>query len=75
MRRIKKMMAIAMLAVMVSLGTQTAFAGNQGVLLSDRGSNPNQTSVTDPDLMTVLVVYLKTGIYLSTRNDGVLLSD
>ncbi len=73
MRRIKKMMAIAMLAVMVSLATPTAFA--DGVLLSDKQSNPNQTSVTDPDLMTIIVVYMKSGIYLSTRNDGVLLSD
>ena len=73
MRRIKKMMAIAMLAVMVSLGTQTAFA-SQGVLLSDRQSNPEQLSTTDSDLMTIIVGYLKTGIYLSTR-DGIYLSD
>ncbi len=74
MRKIKKMMAIAMLAVVASLGTGTANA-TTGIYLSDRQINTGDTKeVTAPDMIDILVVYLKTGIYLSDRQ-GVLLSD
>jgi hypothetical protein len=64
----KKMMAIAMLAVVASLGSQTAFA--DGVLLSDRPVS----EVKSPDMINILVVFIKTGFVLGSR-DAVILSD
>lgn len=74
MRRIKQMMATAMLAMVVLMGTQTAFAG---IYLSDRQAG-DPTQVSNPtdeiDFISLLVGYCRTGVYLSTRT-GVMLSD
>jgi hypothetical protein len=75
MRRIKKMMAVLMLAVVASLGAQTAFAGvtvsdRSGVTVSDRnGILLSDKAATKADDLTmdiiVVVVNSLTGIYLS----------
>jgi hypothetical protein len=72
----KRMMAITMLAVIASLGSQTAFASS-GVLLSDRDGvllSDKSKDVKTPSMINIIVVYMKTGVLLSDR-DGVLLSD
>jgi hypothetical protein len=70
MRGIRKIAAVLMLAVLVCLGTQTAFAENGGVILSDRQAQ-GSTGMID-----IIVVFLKTGVLLSDdHRDGVLLSD
>jgi hypothetical protein len=72
MRKINKMMAMVMLAVMLSLGTQTAFANN-GVLVGDRHATP---SVKPMGLVDMFVVYMKTGIVVgSNTRDGWVLGD
>lgn len=63
MRKINKMLAIGMLAVMMSLGTQTAFA-DPGVLVGDRQAAP---SVKAMDLVDIILVYIKSGIILETK--------
>lgn len=68
MHKINKMMV--MLALMLSLGTQTASA-NGGVLVSDRHSNPHVKPVS---LVDILVVYMKTGIIVDSR-EGIMLDD
>ncbi|MBC7911303.1 MAG: hypothetical protein H7Y30_12425 [Pyrinomonadaceae bacterium] len=76
MRGIKKMTAIAMLAVMMSLTAQTAFA-TQGVILSDRDGvilGDKQKDVRTTDWVGIILDYIKTGVLLSDRS-GVILSD
>jgi hypothetical protein len=68
MRGIRKIAAVLMLAVLVCLGTQTAFAENGGVILSDRQASASMS------MLDIVAVFLKTGVLLSDR-DGVLLSD
>lgn len=68
MRRIKKMMAVLTLAVMASLGAQTAFAGvylsdRNGILLSDK-TDATKTDNLALDVVVVVVNGL-TGILLS----------
>lgn len=66
-------MAIMMLAVVATLGTQTTFA-NTGVIISDRQTNGDVKDVRTPDVLGILLVYIKTGVLLSDRT-GVILSD
>ncbi len=76
MRGIKKMTAITMLAVMMSLTAQTAFA-NSSVLLSDRDGvliSDKQKEVRVTDWVGILLDYVKTGVLISDRT-GVLISD
>ena len=76
MRRIKKMMAVLMLAVVASLGAQTAFAGvtvsdrngvtvsdRDGIYLSDRQDNTKQSGQAWD--IAVVVINGLTGILLS----------
>jgi hypothetical protein len=82
MRKINKMMAMVMLAVMMSLGTQSAFAST-GILIGDRQVPQN---VKPMGLVDMLVVYMKSGIVVGSREgivvgsntnsrDGIILTD
>lgn len=72
MRKMNKLVAIVMLAVVATLGTQTTFA-NTGIILGDRQANGTK-DVRTPDVLGILLVYIKTGVLLSDRS-GVILSD
>ncbi len=58
MFRMKKMIAIATLAVMVGMGTQTAFGG---IMLSDRSEPVTPVQVEAPDVSDTLMEYLTDG--------------
>ena len=58
MFRMKKMIAIATLAVMVGMGTQTAFGG---IMLSDRSETVSPEQVEAPDMSDALMQYLTDG--------------
>ncbi len=74
MLRIKKMMAIMMLAVMAILGSQTASAtvllsDRNGVLLSDDDGKSATKDVKTLSTINIIVVFMRTGVLLSD-DDG-----
>ena len=58
MFRVKKMIAIATLALMVGIGTQTAFGG---VVVGDRSEPVSPEQVEAPDMSDTLMDYLTDG--------------
>lgn len=59
MFRVKKLIAIATLAVMAGMGTQTAFGG---IMLADRSETVSTEQVAAPDLTDILMSYLLEGV-------------